>query len=182
MERKQTTKLLSDILERTRLSGIGSYWAKEVSVDPFTKDARRIDYMEFVPDGVTSVSCIEKGIFICYEIKSCKEDVYSGNGLSFIGEKNYIVTTMECYKSLMPDLRNGKLHHFIAENFPESSMYFGVLVAVPYGRKAEDEFEHQTEFNDSHRWELKSVVNCRQGLRKRSMTELMFCMLRSGRE
>lgn len=30
-------------------------------------------------------------------------------------------------------------------------------------------------------WELKVVKPCRMGLRKRSMTELLFCMLRSGR-
>ncbi|MFR6513278.1 MAG: hypothetical protein ACLUP8_04515 [Ruminococcus sp.] len=30
-------------------------------------------------------------------------------------------------------------------------------------------------------WELKVVKHCRMGLRKRSMTELLFCMLRSGR-
>ena len=30
-------------------------------------------------------------------------------------------------------------------------------------------------------WELKVVKPCRMGLRKKSMTELLFCMLRSGR-
>lgn len=59
--------------------------------------------MEFSPANQCSVSGIEKGIFTCYEIKSCKEDVYSGNGLNFFGEKNYIVTTMACYKDITTD-------------------------------------------------------------------------------
>lgn len=49
---------------------------------------------------------LQQRIFTCYEIKSCKEDVYSGNGLNFYGEKNYIVTTMECYKDFMKRSRN----------------------------------------------------------------------------
>lgn len=44
-----------------------------------------------------------------------KEDVFSGNGLNFLGEKNYIVTTMECYKSIQEDIRSGKLNAHIEE-------------------------------------------------------------------
>lgn len=130
-----------------------------------------------------SISGVEKGIFTCYEIKSCKEDVYSGNGLNFYGEKNYIVTTMECYKDLLPDLQNGKFDEHLHQCNPESSKYWGIMVAVPYMKEPKDEFQNPTPIDDANvmGWELKVVKPCRMGLRKRSMTELLFCMLRSGR-
>lgn len=81
MTRTETTKFLGKLLTDTRLGGAGSHWASEVSIDPWTPKARRVDYMEFSPANQCSVSGIEKGIFTCYEIKSCKEDVYSGTHL-----------------------------------------------------------------------------------------------------
>ena len=98
-DRKEITKFLGNLLENQYFSGIGKYWAKEVSVDfGSTEKAKRVDYMQFVPENQCSVSALEKGSFFCYEIKSCKADIYSGNGLNFLGEKNYIVTTAQCYK------------------------------------------------------------------------------------
>ena len=94
MDRKETTKFLGQLLINTRFGGAGKHWASEVSIDPWGREAKRVDYMQFSPADQCSISGIEKGIFTCYEIKSCKEDVYSGNGLNFLGEKNYIVTTM----------------------------------------------------------------------------------------
>lgn len=108
-DRAEVTKFLSQLLINTRFAGAGKHWDSEVGVDSWTPKARRVDYMEFSPANQCSVSGIEKGIFTCYEIKSCKEDVYSGNGLNFFGEKNYIVTTMECYKDILPDFRSGNL-------------------------------------------------------------------------
>lgn len=109
MNRKETTRFLSELLVGDKFSGAGKYWAKEVSVDPWTLSGKRVDFMQFIPQTQCSVSDIEKGIFVCYEVKSCKEDIYSGNGLNFLGEKNYIVTTMQCYKDvLIPDMRSGK--------------------------------------------------------------------------
>ena len=142
---------------------------------------KRVDFMQFEPAGVVYQSDIEKGIFTCYEVKSCKEDVYSGNGLNFLGEKNYIVTTMECYKEIQPDMRSGKLWNHIRECCPESSAHFGFLVSVPKSVNPEDEYEKPTELTDDIEWELKVVYPCNQGRRKRSMTELLFCMLRSGK-
>ena len=113
MTRAETTKFLGQLLVSTRIGGAGSHWASEVSIDPWTSKAKRVDYMEFCPANQYSVSGIEKGIFTCYEIKSCKEDVYSGNGLNFFGEKNYIVTTMECYKEIQPDFRSGKFANYM---------------------------------------------------------------------
>lgn len=140
MKRSETTKFLSRLLEKSRFSGPGKYWAREVSLDYgyAAGKARRVDYMQFIPENQCSISAIEKGIFACYEIKSCKEDIYSGNGLNFIGEKNYLVTTMECYKEILPDLKNGKFAQHIRENFPECYAEIGnmgVMVAVPVSER-----------------------------------------------
>ena len=181
MTRAETTKVLGQLLINTRFSGAGKHWASEVSIDPWGREAKRVDYMQFSPADQCSISGIEKGIFTCYEVKSCKEDVYSGNGLNFLGEKNYIVTTMECYNDILPDLRSGKFARHMHEQFPESSHYFGVMVAVPYLAELTDEIENPTPIDpDTERWKLAVALPCREGPRKRSMTELLFCMVRSG--
>ena len=182
MNRKATTKFLSDLLASDHLSGIGRYYAREVSIDPFTNHGRRVDFMQFIPDNQMSVSGIEKGIFVCYEIKSCKEDIYSGNGLTFIGEMNYIVTTMECWKSIMNDYRDGILDKFIKDKHPESTDHYGILIAIPGGRDLTDEFENPTPLDaDVDQWRLRTVIPSRRAYRKRSMIELLFFMLRSGK-
>ena len=106
MNRKDITKMLGRTLIQSKFSGMGKYWASEVSIDPFTATGKggRVDFMQFIPENQYSISGLEKGIFVCYEVKSCREDVFSGNGLNFYGEKNYIVTTMQCYKDILPDL------------------------------------------------------------------------------
>ena len=110
------------------MTGIGKYYASEVSLDYGSKDVCRIDFLQFEPANTMTVSGIEKGIFTCYEIKSCKEDFNSGYGLNFIGEKNYLVMTMETYKAILPELPR------------KGCGSIGVMVAVPQDRKAEDEF------------------------------------------
>lgn len=183
MDRKETTKFLGELLERQYLSGAGRHWAKEVSIDPGSAVThRRIDYMMFQPPRQCDVSDIEKGIFTCYEVKSCKEDVFSGNGLNFIGEKNYIVTTMQCWKDIMPEYRSGKLLKHIREINPEASGDHGVMIAIPKTRTLNEEFENPTPLNGSlPEWKLAIVLPGVGGRRKRSMVELLFCMLRSGR-
>lgn len=180
MNRKETTEFLSNLLISNRLTGRGKYYAKEVSIDYGTSNVKRVDFLQFEPKGVVYQSDIEKGIFTCYEIKSCKEDVYSGNGLNFIGEKNYIITTMECYKAIQPDMQSGKLWNHIKECCPEASPHFGIMVAVPWLFDMYTEYENPTELRDDIAWELKVIFPCNQGSRRRSMTELLFCMLRSG--
>lgn len=108
---------------------MGKYWAKEVSIDPWATKGKpkRVDYMQFIPENQCSLSSIEKGIFVCYELKSCIEDIYSGKGLNFLGEKNYIVTTAQCYRELLPDIKSGKLTQHIEKVNPESSKYWGFL-------------------------------------------------------
>lgn len=76
MDRKKITEFLGNLLVLDRFGGMGKYWAKEVSIDPFLAKGKpkRVDYMQFIPPGQCSVSDIEKGIFVCYEIKSCKKE------------------------------------------------------------------------------------------------------------
>ncbi len=179
MDRKGTTDFLKELLIKERF-GNRTYWSSEVSLDYGTRNVRRVDFVQFQPAGVLHVSDIEKGIFICYEIKSCLADIYSGNGLNFVGEKNYIVTTMECYKQLQEDMRSEKLDHHIKNCNPESSLNFGIMVPVPYNQKAVDEYENPTKLHPDKRWKLSVVYPCRAGQRSRSITELLFCMLRSG--
>ncbi len=176
--RKEITKFLSDTLLRTELWG--NYFASEVTIDYGLSHPKRVDFMRFVPNSTVYMSDIEKGIFICYEVKSCVEDIYSGNGLNFYGEKNYIVTTMETYKKLIPDIRSGKLDNHIKEANPESSLFYGVMVAVPESRSLEEEFFSPTSLDVDVKWEFKKIVPCNGGSRRRSITELLFCMLRSG--
>lgn len=182
IDRKQTTKFLSHLV-RNYLSG--SCYASEVSIDACSRNVKRVDFMQFKPGGVTTISGIEKGIFICYEVKSCLEDIYSGNGLNFLGEKNYLVMTVDCYKQFLPDLQSGKFKKYLHDNYPESSDNFGIKVAVPEGKRFEDEFEIPSEvpFNEDKwdDWKLVNAMPCHVGLRERSTTEFLFCMLRSGR-
>lgn len=185
MNRKETTKLLTEILIYDKLSD-RKYYAKEVTLDYGTSHPKRIDVMQFSPKGVLHPSEIEKGIFTCYEIKSCKEDLYSGNGLNFCSEKNFIVTTMETYKKIQSDYRDGTLNQYLKDNYPESSLYYGFMVPVPAYidlRNTDDtfaEYENPTEFGGiASDWKLQTIIPCREGSRKRSMTELLFCMLRS---
>ncbi len=69
MNRKETTKFLTDLLIHDRLSD-RKYYAKEVTLDYGSIRPKRIDVMEFRPKGVIYASDMEKGIFVCYEIKS----------------------------------------------------------------------------------------------------------------
>lgn len=196
MNRKEITKKLSDILIIDRFSGVGKYWAKEVTLDYGTSHPIRVDYMQYTPNGAIFTSDIENGYFTCYEIKSCKADVYSGNGLNFIGEKNYIVTTMDCYKTLLPDIQSGKMSDYIIEANGRC-VYWDILIALPdyyikdsnhksgY-RKIEmiDEFDNPTPLENEGRWRLvaSNVGNRHDSYRTRSQVELLFCMLRAGKE
>ena len=60
MNRKETTKFLSDLLISNRLLGRGKYYAREVSIDYRTSNAKRIDFMQFEPGGAIYQSAIKK--------------------------------------------------------------------------------------------------------------------------
>lgn len=183
--RKDITKFLTDVLIKDRLTD-RKYYAKEVTLDYGTRHPKRIDVMQFLPKGVTYASDIEKGIFISYEIKSCKQDLYSGHGLNFYGEKNYIVMTMETWKDIQSDYRSGDLSKYIYNNYPESSKYYDILVPVPDYIDLRDTDAVYNEFNNPtkidyipYNWKLWTAVNCREGIRNKPISELLFCMLRS---
>ena len=71
------------------------------------------------------------------------------------GRENYIVTTMECYKDILPDLRSGKFAKHMREQFPESSNYFGIMVAIPDWAETTDELEKPTPLDaEVRQWKL----------------------------
>lgn len=186
MNRSDTTKFLTEVLIRDRLSD-RKYYAKEVTLDYGSSHPKRIDIMEFSPAGAMYASDIEKGAFTCYEIKSCKQDIYSGNGLNFYGEKNYIVTTMDTYKDIQDDLRSGKLNNHIKQVMEvKTCPTYGVMVPVPSWidlRKTQEtyaEYEHPTKIDPEKTWKMYiAYPQQREWHRTRSMNELLFCMLRA---
>lgn len=161
MNRKETTAFLSSLLME-RL-GARAYWAREVSLDYGSINVKRVDFMQFEPSGVVHISEIEKGIFTSYEVKSCKADYNSGCGKNFETEKNYFVMPMELYKELAAEIKG-----------------IGVMCPVPVLKDKLDEFENPTPLERGVRWELKVMKPAQRMYRKRSMMELLFCMLRAG--
>ena len=123
--------------------------------------------MQFEPPHQYSISGLEKGIFYCYEVKSCKADFNSGFGKNFIAEKNYFVMPMKLYKEVINEIPH----------------YVGVLCPIPFDRDTYTEFENPTELNDCIPcWRLEIIKNAHQKERNKSIIELLFCMLRSGKE
>ena len=167
MTRPETTAFLGRLLKRDKLNLRGKYWASEVTLDYGSNEVRRVDFMQFEPVYQYAVSGLEKGIFICYEVKSCKADFNSGFGKNFIAEKNYFVMPMKLYKEVINDIPH----------------YVGVLCPIPLGKEKYEEFENPTELSeDIPCWELKIIRPAQQKERNRSIIELLFCMLRSGKE
>ena len=105
MNRRETTKMLSDLTEKhiSPHNDARIYYAKEITFDYSTSHTIRVDYMQFKPVNNT-VSGIEKGDFHCYEIKSSVEDFHSKNGHNFIGDFNYYVMTEEVYEKVSKEI------------------------------------------------------------------------------
>ena len=103
---------------------------------------------------------------------------------------------MDCYKTLLPDIQSGKLSDYIIEANGRY-VYWDILIALPdyyikdsnhksgY-RKIEmiDEFDDPTPLENEERWRLvaSNVGNRHDSYRTRSQVELLFCMLRAGKE
>lgn len=175
VKRKTITNFLGNVLEERLLKEKGTHYAKEVSINFGTAEARRIDYVSFVPEHQLSVSGIEHGNFTCYEVKSCKADIYSGSGLNFVGDKNYLVITYDCFKQIEQDIKDGTLKEYIKQNYPESSVIYGVIVVHKKGAK-EEKIKSGSRIDE---WDVDFVVRCRKSYRKKSATELLFSMLRA---
>lgn len=167
MNRKETTEFLGQLLIYQKFRGVGKYWASEVSIDYGTINVKRVDFMQFKPVNQVNIDGIEKGIFICYEVKSCKNDFNSGFGKNFIGEKNYFVMPMSLYKEVINEIPHN----------------IGVLVPVPDTMDKTDglinEFDTPTPLDRNKKWRLEVIKSAHPQGRKRSMSELLFCMLRS---
>lgn len=182
MNRKGTTAFITNILLKDK--GIpGVHMASEVVFDWGAAHPKRVDVMEFNPKGATYASEIEKGIFTCYEVKSCPEDIYSGSGMNFFGEENYLVTTMECWRKVGLNLGIEDIRKYVMDKFPESSTQFGVMIVCPVNRTLEEEFDLPTPLpldGNTHGWTAKVLIPSlnRRG-RKRGMSEMLFCMLRA---
>ena len=169
MKRKEKTELLRNLLKAKLNSKRGVHSAAEVSLDYGTKNVKRVDFVSFEPRDQMSIAGLEAGAFTFYEIKSCREDFRSGFGLNFEGDKNYIVTDIPTYKDLVAhgDIDNSKMFNI------------GVMVAIPKDVNVLDEFERPNNLTTAIEWELVVVKSAHRKQRKRSMGELLFCMLRS---
>lgn len=157
------------MLINSKLNIRGGYWASEVTLDYGSDKTKRVDFMQFKPVNTMSASGIEKGEFICYEVKSCLEDYKSGHGQNFIGERNYFVMPMLLYKQLKDIL------------ISPPNYYIGVIVPIPKGADKFKEFENPAELDSNKEWELIVMKNSHSKDREYSITELLFCMLRSGK-
>lgn len=164
MDRKLITQFLGDLLIKERLTGdMGKYWAREVVLNYGTKNVKRVDFMQFIPENQVDISGIEKGIFICYEVKSCKADFKSGFGQNFIGEKNYLVMPSALYEEV------------------KSELPWGVGVMCPNYKKSIQENEvSSVGLDDIENWEMRIVKKALKIGREKPMIELLFCMLRAG--
>lgn len=79
--------------------GRSTYWAAEVKLETANAKSPRVDYMSFRLNrgdrGQATAASMERGIFACYEVKSCMDDFKSGHGLNFVGDENYLVCERE---------------------------------------------------------------------------------------
>lgn len=130
-KRKEITEFLSKLTEKylnphndTRI-----YYAKEVTLDAYTTKAVRVDYMQFKPVD-NSIGGIEKGDFLCYEIKSSVEDFNSEHGHNLIGDLNYYVMPKEVY-SIVKD----RIPYYVGVKCPDGNTLVSVKNARRHSRK-----------------------------------------------
>ena len=88
--------------------------------------------------------------------------------------------TMQCYEDLLPDIQSGKLDRYIKQNHPESYNHYGIMVAMPRGCwKADKSDKKITDRSITDEWHLVIMKKCGKALRRKSLVELLFCMLRA---
>lgn len=127
IDRVNVTDMLSKLVEK-RLTSQQMYWSPEVDFDWGTDHNRRIDYVGFkpyTPDHVTTPVSVEKGTFICYEIKSCWDNFKSGHGLSFYGDENYLVCPKELAEEIIARqaLERKNLNGILVPNKAGTALY-----------------------------------------------------------
>lgn len=169
MKRKEKTEFLRNLLKAKLNSKRGVHSSAEVSLDYGTKNVKRVDFISFEPRDQISIAGLEAGTFTFYEVKSCREDFKSGFGLNFEGDRNYVVTDMPTYKDLLShgDIDDSKMFNI------------GIMVAIPKGTNVLDEFEKPNNLTTAIDWEFVVIKAARRKQRKRSIGELLFCMLRA---
>ena len=125
------------------------YWAAEVTFDYATSNSIRVDYMKFKPVNNT-VSGIEKGDFLCYEVKSSVEDFHSKNGHNFIGDFNYYIMPEDVYEKV------------------KNEIPYQVGVYIPERKNLRGEW-----------YDLRSVKKAARKDRERPVSEMLLMMFRS---
>lgn len=167
LTRSETTYLLSALLEKQVLHD--RHWSREVPVRRGEHDIRGyVDYMSFRANSL-SPSGIEHGDFTCYEVKSCLDDYNSGNGLNFVGDWNYIVTTIDTYKKI------GQLPASIGCYVPVSVENYSSITIKPMFKEFENPPELTSEIDNWKLWRIVNPVERTQ--RFHSGSELLYGML-----
>lgn len=167
INRKETTELLGKLVREYfyQNHNHGGRLAKEVIFNYGAKDIFRVDYLGFSPERATSISGIERGKFICFEVKSCKEDFNSGFGRNFYFDENWLVVTMDTWKEI--------------NNLIDQKV--GVLVAIPKGVKPCDYFFNENKKISAEtvdEFSLKEVIGQNPHIhREKSITECLYAML-----
>lgn len=94
-----TSELTSKDLKKLRCEF--TLVAQEVWVD----DDHRVDFVGFKPLVSTPYpASLERGTFVFVEVKSCMADYKSGHGLTFDGDRNWLVCPKELCETLRESL------------------------------------------------------------------------------
>ena len=170
MSRKEITSLLSNELVRCKLErrNAYSYWAHEVEMHDYAKHTTVwVDFVQFEPDWyhtATHAGCVERGTFTFYEIKSCLDDLKSGNGMNLFGDRNYVVMPVEVYTKLTQARADGNKK--VLDAFKNCSFLdTGFLL---YGKRKNGTVGFH---------EIEPSVH--GGCRKKPAAELLLCMMRA---
>ncbi|MGG5373497.1 hypothetical protein [Enterococcus sp. AZ196] len=133
MERVEVTRSLSDLV-RKKLTNNCTFWAEEVELD-FGK--ARIDFVGFQPFNIGQngmcPSAIDKGTFSFYEVKSCMADFKSGNGLTFLGDENYLVCERELADQLYEKMMLPSGVKVIVPNKPRNALILAFDLSDSFG-------------------------------------------------
>lgn len=87
---------------------------------------------------------------------------------------------MQCYRDILPNLKDGTFTEHLRKTNPDSSTNFGIMVAVPIMIEQYQEFKKPTPISKDMSWRLEVIQPCTYGSRKKSLTEMLFYMVRSG--
>ena len=193
--RKEVTKWLGKMLMRDIFkvpSDPRHYWASEVTLrrkdrEPGESEDIRVDFMQFVPVNQTAGG-IDRGEFICYEVKSCKAEFKSKHGHNLIGDKNYYVMTEQLLDELKaedPHLKQLCLRHGYGARAGVYVPRGGYAVGdEDFKETCEEAFPQLALYNPLTKTRETGELSCVlradvNAHRPYSNSELLFAMLRS---